>query len=48
VLERAKIVHSLHTGRESLFAFDPEPMEGIKKRQHGPPEMKTLQFPVVD
>ena len=31
VLESVEIVHSVHTGRESLFEFDPEPMEGIKK-----------------
>jgi DNA-binding transcriptional ArsR family regulator len=31
VLERAEIVHSVRTGRESLFEFDPEPMEEIKK-----------------
>ena len=31
VLENAEIVHSVRTGRESLFEFDPEPMEGIKK-----------------
>ena len=30
VLERVKIVHSVRAGRESLFAFDPEPMEGVK------------------
>ena len=29
VLERAGIVHSFHRGRESLFAFDPEPMKEI-------------------
>ncbi|MEO7144896.1 MAG: helix-turn-helix transcriptional regulator [Bryobacteraceae bacterium] len=31
MLERAEIVHSVHTGRESLFEFDPEPIEEIKK-----------------
>ena len=31
VLERVGIVHSVRTGRESLFEFDPEPMEGIKQ-----------------
>ncbi len=31
VLERAAIVHSVHTGRESLFEFDPEPIDEIKK-----------------
>jgi DNA-binding transcriptional ArsR family regulator len=31
VLERAEIVHSLRTGRESRFEFDPEPIEEIKK-----------------
>jgi DNA-binding transcriptional ArsR family regulator len=30
VLERAKIVHSVRTGRESRFELDPEPMEEIK------------------
>jgi hypothetical protein len=30
VLERAEIVHCVHRGRESLFEFDPEPIEGIK------------------
>jgi DNA-binding transcriptional ArsR family regulator len=30
VLENAGIVHSVRTGRESRFKFDPEPMEGIK------------------
>ena len=30
VLERAGIVHSLRTGRESLFEFDPEPIEAAK------------------
>jgi DNA-binding transcriptional ArsR family regulator len=30
VLERARIVHSVHTGRESLFELNPEPMEEIK------------------
>src|SRR5213595_4031495 len=31
VLESVGIVHSVHAGRESLFEFDPEPMEGIKE-----------------
>ncbi len=31
VLERARIVHSTRTGRESLFAFQPEPVEEAKK-----------------
>jgi DNA-binding transcriptional ArsR family regulator len=31
VLERAEIVRSVRTGRESLFEFDPEPIEEIKK-----------------
>jgi DNA-binding transcriptional ArsR family regulator len=31
VLERAEIVHSVRTGRESLFALDPEPMDDLKK-----------------
>ena len=30
VLERAGIVHSLRTGRQSLFEFDPRPIEEIK------------------
>ncbi len=31
VLERAEIVHSVRTGRESRFEFDPEPIDGLKK-----------------
>jgi hypothetical protein len=31
VLERAKIVHSVRTGRESLFKYDPKPIEEIKQ-----------------
>ena len=31
VLERAGIVHSVHAGRESLFEFDPGPVEEIKE-----------------
>ena len=31
VLERAKIVHSVRSGRESVFEFDPGPIEEIKK-----------------
>jgi len=31
VLERAKIVHNVRSGRESLFALDPEPMHELKK-----------------
>ncbi|SRR5579871_1626 len=31
VLENAGIVHSVHEGRESLFKFDPAPIEGAKK-----------------
>jgi DNA-binding transcriptional ArsR family regulator len=31
VLERVGIVRSVRTGRESLFEFDPQPMEGIKQ-----------------
>ena len=31
MLERAKIVHSVPTGRERLFAFDPEPMERARE-----------------
>jgi hypothetical protein len=30
-LERVGIVRSVRTGRESLFEFDPEPMEEIKE-----------------
>lgn len=30
VLESAGIVHCARAGRESLFEFDPEPIEGIK------------------
>jgi DNA-binding transcriptional ArsR family regulator len=30
VLERAKIVRSVRTGRESLFEFDPQPIEEMK------------------
>ena len=30
VLERVEIVHSVRTGRESLFEFHPEPMDKIK------------------
>jgi DNA-binding transcriptional ArsR family regulator len=31
VLERAGIVRSTHSGRERLFEFDPEPLEGLKE-----------------
>jgi DNA-binding transcriptional ArsR family regulator len=31
VLEGAGVVHSVRTGRQSLFEFDPEPIEEIKK-----------------
>ena len=31
VLEGAGVVHSVRSGRESLFEFDPEPMQEIKK-----------------
>jgi DNA-binding transcriptional ArsR family regulator len=31
VLERAKIVHSVRTGRERRFKYDPKPIEGIKQ-----------------
>ena len=31
VLERAKIVHSTHRGRETLYQFDPQPMDEMKK-----------------
>jgi len=30
VLERVGIVHSIRTGRESRFEFDPQPIEGMK------------------
>jgi DNA-binding transcriptional ArsR family regulator len=30
VLERVQIVRSVHTGRESLFELNPEPMEEIR------------------
>lgn len=30
VLERAGIVRSSHAGRERLFQFDPEPLEGLQ------------------
>lgn len=31
VLERARIVHSTRTGRESLFAFHPEPVDEARR-----------------
>jgi DNA-binding transcriptional ArsR family regulator len=31
VLETVGIVHSIRTGRESRFEFDPQPMDGIKE-----------------
>jgi DNA-binding transcriptional ArsR family regulator len=31
VLERAGIVRSAHSGRERLFEFDPEPLEGLRE-----------------
>ena len=31
VLENARIVHSVRTGRECLFEFDPKPVDEIKK-----------------
>ncbi|HEV8486734.1 MAG TPA: ArsR family transcriptional regulator [Acidobacteriota bacterium] len=31
VLERAGVVHSVRSGRESLFHFDPKPIEGMKE-----------------
>jgi DNA-binding transcriptional ArsR family regulator len=31
VLEKARIVHSLRRGRESLFEFDPQPMDDIRQ-----------------
>jgi len=30
VLERARIVRNVHSGRESLFQFNPQPMEELK------------------
>ena len=30
VLERAGVVRSSHAGRERLFEFDPEPLEGLQ------------------
>jgi DNA-binding transcriptional ArsR family regulator len=31
VLERARILHCVRAGRESLFEFNPQPMQDIKK-----------------
>lgn len=31
VLEGAGVVHSVRTGRQNLFEFDPEPMRGIRE-----------------
>src|SRR6266571_6162071 len=31
VLESVGVVHSVHSGRENLFRFDPEPIEEIKR-----------------
>jgi DNA-binding transcriptional ArsR family regulator len=31
VLERVGIVHSVRTGRESMFEFDPQSIEGVKQ-----------------
>lgn len=31
VLERARIVHGVHAGRESLFELDPKPIEELKE-----------------
>jgi DNA-binding transcriptional ArsR family regulator len=31
VLESVGFVHSVRTGREKLFEFDPQPIEGIKE-----------------
>ena len=31
VLERVGIVRCVHRGRESLFGFDPQPIEGLKQ-----------------
>jgi len=30
-LESVGIVHSVRAGRESLFEFDPQPIEGVKE-----------------
>ncbi|HZL25253.1 MAG TPA: metalloregulator ArsR/SmtB family transcription factor [Acidobacteriaceae bacterium] len=30
VLERVRVVHSVRAGRESLFEFNPQPMEDLK------------------
>src|SRR5438094_9115625 len=34
VLESVGIVHSVHAGRESLFEFDPTPVEEMKEYLH--------------
>src|SRR3989442_14391313 len=34
VLESVGIVHSVHAGRESLFEFDPTPIEEMKEYLH--------------
>ncbi|HEY1758144.1 MAG TPA: metalloregulator ArsR/SmtB family transcription factor [Bryobacteraceae bacterium] len=31
VLQKARIVHSVRSGRESLFEFDPKPIDEIKQ-----------------
>jgi DNA-binding transcriptional ArsR family regulator len=31
VLEKAELVRSVHVGRESLFEFNPEPIDEMKK-----------------
>src|SRR5687767_14550900 len=31
VLETAGIVHGVRTGRENLFEFDPQPIEGLRE-----------------
>jgi len=31
MLERAQIVHSVRTGRESLFEFDPKPIDEVRR-----------------
>jgi hypothetical protein len=31
VLERVKVVRCVRSGRESLFEFDPEPIEEVKQ-----------------
>src|ERR1700712_5089945 len=35
VLERVRVVHSVKAGRESLFEFNPEPMQELKDYLEG-------------